>query len=298
MLARDGHVVLCEDGDLGAVLAAARELQPSRSSPEGAQRAARCLRDESNIGDDYTYAPPAKPSWFKWLGVAWFATFFGAAATDIAMHRTGLIKMESANVLQLEGHVLARDGLIVVGTNPSHFSDALHHWLFHPILLLTADLGNIAMALNVVHYLGVLALAWVLYRRFGGVSALVGSALWMAAPVSPILSKHVISTGFAPIAGVFFLAAVIDLAQRANKSDLGRAVFWFAVLFALNNGHLMLLLPLVYVMWRRDRWMPPWWSLLGALAVSTSGIIRRIYYIIEHGRFVDGPKRLYTKNMS
>ncbi len=291
MLSQQGRVILAEDGDVSRVLESARALQPQpeMNASAGANRAAEVLDAAVSESRRKGYVVPALPPWFPRLRLAFVLTVVAAVLTDVGMHFGQLIKMETANVFQLEAHALVRDGFVVLASQANYYADGIHHLFFHPLLLLSPALGHAAIVLNVVHFLGVFALMWVVGRRLGRPAGLIAAMLWMAAPVSPILSKHVISTGLMPLTAVAFLGAFLDFSAEGRRRDLGRCLCWFAALFALNNGHLLIAAPLIYTMWRHSMWRPPLWSIAVAIVLSGSGIIRRVHHWSETGRFMDIP---------
>lgn len=184
----------------------------------------------------------------------------------------GLVKMEIANAHQLELHALVRDGLVVLGESPAYYADALHHLPFHALLLVSPDLEVVGGLLNLLWY----GFAVLLYRgtarRLGRVAALVATTLFVAAPVAPILSKHVISTAFVPPIAAAFTFAVLDLAGGAGRGALGRALAALGVLVALNHGHVVYAIPLVAVA-ARARVGPPPWSLAALAATQAPALV-------------------------
>ncbi len=195
-----------------------------------------------------------------------------AVALDLWLLAHRLVKMEIANAQQLELHALSRDGLIVLAENPAYYADALHHWIFHLPLLLSPRLEVAAACLNVAWY----GFAWVLYRgmqaRLGTVAAQVATLMFVASPVAPILSKHVISTAIVPLVMPLFVFAVLDVASAQGRPAMNRAVVLLAVLVALNHAHLVFVLPVLYV-GVRWRTAPTWAGGLGALVASSTGLI-------------------------
>lgn len=186
-----------------------------------------------------------------------------------------LVKMEIANAAQLELHAMARHGRIVLAENPAYYADALHHWVFHLAFLVTPHLVPVAAVLNGLWYLAALVLYRGVAQRMGTVPARLATLFFVAAPVAPILSKHVISTAFVPLVMTLFVFALLDVGAGQGQKALGRACAWFGVLLALNHGHLVYLLPLVWVAWRA-RTRPPLWGLLAFAAASTTGILELI----------------------
>lgn len=180
--------------------------------------------------------------------------------------------MEIANASQLELHALVRDGLVVIGESPSYFADALHHLAFHALLLVSADLEVVAGLLNLMWY-GFAVLTGVqVARRLGPVAALVTSTLFVAAPVAPILSKHVISTFFVPPVAVLFVCAVLDVAAGVGRAALGRALVALGLLVALNHCHVAYAVPLLWVA-VRARVKPPAWSLVALAATQATAAV-------------------------
>lgn len=202
-----------------------------------------------------------------------------AVVLDLWLHAHGLVKMETANVLDLELHALSRDGRIVLVTDPSQYAEALHYWVFHVLLLLSPRLEVAGAVLNVAHYGFAAVLFFGVRKRLGEVAAVVCATLFLTSAVAPILSKHVISTAFVPLVMPLFAFAVLDLARTGDRTALGRAVAWLGALLALNHGHVVWIVPLLAVMVHTRSFRVPWWGVLAFVGLWSSGIAR----ILMHG---------------
>lgn len=201
--------------------------------------------------------------------------------TDVVMHVTGLVKIEQANALRLAEHALIRDGQIVIATSAPDYAEATYHWFYHPILAISPKLADVAVALNVVHYVGVAALGWVVARILGRPAGMLAAGMLIAAPVSPILSKHVISTALVPLTMALYTAHHLA-ASRGDRVHLGASLALLALLVQLNVGHAVLLLPWLYAAWRTGQ-RPPAWSVVLAAVCSIPTVVR-LGWLMTSGR--------------
>ncbi len=176
----------------------------------------------------------------------------------------GLIKLELGNALQLEQHAAIRDGFLLLATGPDAAYEALHHWFFHVPLAISPRPELAAAMLLVLDA----CTGWLIFRmvrdRFGRLPGVVAAAMHFAAPVAPILTKHVISTAFVPLVGWWMVISLHDFAREGGRRSLGRLLASFGILIALNHWHLLLLPVVVFALVHRREWRAsPWaWGLL------------------------------------
>lgn len=211
----------------------------------------------------------------------------GAVFTQIVLMSQQIIKVEEGNASQLATHALIRDGQIVLASDPTSYAEALHHLFFYPLLLLSPRLEVIVGFLSIQYALAALATGWLLLPHLGRAGAWIAGAMVLANPVSPILANHVISTALVPLFGAFYLRAVLDLARTDAPEALGRALFTFALLLALNVGHVWMALPIAHAAWRGGTSrIPARWVGLVGLALAPA-LFRRLWFLVHHGTWID-----------
>lgn len=167
---------------------------------------------------------------------------------DVDMIALGLVKLELGNALQLEQHAGIREGVILLQTDAELPYRALHHWFLHLPMLISPRPEAAAAFLVFVDFLTAGVWFSLMSRRYGRLSAFVVVALYLATPVAPILSKHVISTAFVPMAGAFFLEGLLRLGGGEGRSGLKMAMVSFGFLLVFNMNHILLLFPLVFAL--------------------------------------------------
>ena len=166
----------------------------------------------------------------------------------------GLIKLELGNALQLEQHAAIRDGFFLLATGAEASYEAIHHWIFHLPLWLSPRPQLAAILLLVLAAFT----AWLIFRmvrdRFGRLPAVVAASMHLAAPVAPILTKHVISTAFVPLFGWWMVIALVDFSREGGRRSLGRLLASFGILVAFNHWHLLLAPVVLFALARRREW--------------------------------------------
>lgn len=286
LLARAGRAVVAEDGDVTAVADAldALQVEPIPDPEAGAHAAAKVVVDA--LGDARRPRDPGDTAFSAGTVAALLLALVAVSVTDVGLLTHGIIKLEQANAVQLATHALVRDGLVVVASAGNAYAEALHHAFFHPILAWTPRLDHVAAVLNVQYWLAAGLLGWTVGRRLGPLAGAVAGVALLAAPVSPILSKHVIPTAIVPVAAAPFVGGVLDVAAGHGRRALGVAVAALAVLVALNNGHAWLALPLGWAAWRAGVARPPAWSLALSAVALAPAVVRRVWQASEHGVWI------------
>jgi hypothetical protein len=210
-------------------------------------------------------------AWIALIGV-----IMGRVVQDAGMIFHGLIKLELGNALQLEQHAAIRDGFFLLATGLDASYEAIHHWFFHVPLAISPRPELAAILLLLLDAFT----AWLIFRmvrdRFGRLPAVVAASMHLAAPVAPILTKHVISTAFVPLFGWWMVIALFDFSRDGGRRPLGRLLASFGVLVALNHWHLLLLPVVLFAIVRRREWKAsPWaWTVavVPLLAVVARGM--------------------------
>lgn len=198
---------------------------------------------------------------------------------DVALLHDDIVKIEQANAIQLATHALIRDGQIVVSSDVAYYAESLHHLFFYPILLFTPRLEHVATVLNAVYWASSALLGVLVGRRLGTTAGLLSAAALLAAPVTPILSKHVIPTALVPAVGALFLDAHLAFAAHGRRADLGRLLLTLVTLIAFNNGHIWLAVPVLWAVWQTGTRRPPAWALVGAALLLVPVVARRVWMI-------------------
>ncbi|MCB9680509.1 MAG: hypothetical protein H6733_03485 [Alphaproteobacteria bacterium] len=230
-----------------------------------------------------TAPTPQLPPWTRAVPAVVAALAVVSLLLDGWLLAHHLVKMETANAFQLEYDALARDGFVVLASPPGYYADALHTWFFHLLVRVTPRLEHLATVLELFHYAAVAALGLGMRRRYGDTAGAVAAGLLLTAPVSPILSKHVISTAFVPLVGTGYVLAHLDLAAGGGRRALGRCVALLGLLLALNHGHAWIGLALLWRMARSRTFVPPAWSVLVGLLALSSGLFEIGWYL-SHGQ--------------
>lgn len=201
-----------------------------------------------------------------------------ALGLDAWMILHGVIKMEQANADPLALHVLLREGRVVLATGPDHYAEALFHWPMHLLFGLLPRLDHAAWPLTAGYHLAGVLLGLGVARRTDATTGLLAWLCFVTSPVTPILTKHVISTWFIPFAATLFTLACVDLRNQPSRHAVGRAIVGFAFMLALHRHHAVLLLPLLWFIGRARIWRPPAWSIGVSVLLAVPAFLRLVTF--------------------
>ena len=167
---------------------------------------------------------------------------------DVEMIVGGLVKLELGNALQLEQHAGIRHGVILLWTDVELTYRALHHWVLHLPMLFSPRAEAAAVFLVIVDFLTAWAWFFVIRKRWGALPACVTVALYLATPVAPILSKHVISTAFVPLAAAGLVEGLLRVGARDERGAIHWGIWSLGLLIWLNVNHVVLIPCWLWVM--------------------------------------------------
>ena len=162
------------------------------------------------------------------------------ALLDIQMIAGGLVKLELGNALQLEQHAGIRHGAFLLWTDAELTYRALHHWVLHLPMLFSPRPEAAAIFLVIVDFLTAGAWFLVIRKRWGLLPSCVAVSLYLATPVGPILSKHVISTAFVPLAAAGLFEGWLRMTEDRKTSGVNLSLWSLSLLIWLNVNHVIL----------------------------------------------------------